>query len=168
MGLLINRLMDYVPFAEKMPTCISSLANIDGNENKSKSKISRKEEENRIRVAKSMQKAIKNKKLSPDLESAVKTMQIKAQENLALKNYEENKYFLDQTNKILFITSFIFSTPFLSTGLLLARAKNAYDYNLATPDTEKGENCLNEFSIELVTNEIKNNIIIYGKNYFYK
>lgn len=163
MGFLFNNLVSYIPFSDKILTSTSSYERIEGDENKSKPKISRKEEKNRIRIANSMARAIEQKKLSPDLEQTVKRMKISALENLARQDYEENKYLLDQISKTLFIASFLTPTPVLSAGLIVAHAKNTYDYSLATPETEKGQNLLNAMTTELAIAGLKSIALDKGK-----
>lgn len=159
MYFLINKLIDYVPFGDRLVSAFSS----SETEDKRTAKISLAEEKNRIRVAKSMQKAIENKNLSSDLENAIEKMEISALENIALETYEQNKYFLNQIAKILFIVNFMASTPFLSAGLIIAGAKNAYDYSVATPHPEKAKNCLNAFTKKLILSRLKKILIRYLK-----
>ena len=117
-----------VPFADKIP----------GMENNAPEKISKKQEEMRLKVARSMQKAIQEGRLSPSYASAVANMEEKAQTNTSEANYSNAQYGLDQLGKLSPILNVVIpgSGIVAKTAAQLGTVQNLKRYAEEAPSTK--------------------------------
>ncbi len=128
MSLIQTGVSAVVPFADKIP----------GMENTAPKKISKKQEQTRLKVAQSMQKAIKEGRLDPSYSTAVTNMQTKAQKNISEANYSNTQYGLDQLGKLSPVLDAVIpgSGIIAKTAVQVGTVQNLKRYADETPSTK--------------------------------
>ena len=128
LSLIRKAALTFIPLGD----CIPGVRN--------NSSINTKEEQNRLKVAHAMQKAIGNGKLDATYEGAVDKMAEKAQRKLAEAHYAQGSYGCDQLAKVSTFIDLV--SPIPGSGVIashvanIARTPTFYQYTKDNPSTK--------------------------------
>ena len=118
-GTVVN---NFVPMGEELIKKGSKVLGLNYSESP---KPTKHELKNKATVAKCMQRAIKDGKLSPSYTKAVNAMHVKAKIELAEQNYQDKQHWLDEVYKAATLLDFAIS-PVLPAVRLVPRTNRPY------------------------------------------